>query len=128
MTGEKNGGTAEHARGARSGPTQQWPNAAGPGNAHGAPPGDAPGPWGTGERPFHPEDGKPARDPDKAAAELLARANGGPQAAGDAGPEAAGDAGEKGGSRTAGRLRRSGRARPRRKPARVRERARAASP
>ncbi len=97
MTGEENGGAAEHVRGAQSGPTQQGPNAAGPGDAHGAPPDDAPGPWGTAERPFHPEGGKPARDPDAAAAELLARAKSGPQAAGDAGPEAAGDAGEKGG-------------------------------
>ncbi len=70
-------------------PTGQGPNAAGPGNAHGAPPADAPGPYGTGERPFHPEGGKPARDPDKTAAELLARANPGPRAEGDAGPEAA---------------------------------------
>ncbi len=84
MTGE--GG------GKPSGSTRQGPNAAGPGDAHGAPPDDAPGPWGTGERPFHPEGGKPARDPDKAAAELLARGKSGPPAAGDAGPEAAGDA------------------------------------
>ena len=69
-------------------PTHQGPNAAGPGDAHGAAPDDAPGPWGTGERPFHPEGGKPARDPDKAAAELLARANPGPRAEGEAGPEA----------------------------------------
>jgi hypothetical protein len=74
---------------ARAEPTRQGPNAAGPGDAHGAPPDDAPGPWGTGERPFHPEGGKPAHDPDKAAAELLDRANPGPRAEGDAGPEAA---------------------------------------
>jgi hypothetical protein len=85
MTGENNDKAP--------GPTPQGPSAAGPGDAHGAPPDDAPGPWGTGERPFHPEGGKPARDPDAAAAELLARAQSGPPAAGDAGPEAAGDAG-----------------------------------
>ncbi len=78
-------------------PTNQGPNAAGPGDAHAAPPDDAPGPWGTGERPFHPEGGKPAQDPDKVAAELLARANRGPRAEGDAGPEAAGT-GEAGGA------------------------------
>ena len=80
--------------GKASGPTRQGPNAAGPGDAHGAPPDDAPGPWGTGERPFHPEGGKPARDPDAAAAEVLARAKSGPSAAGDAGPKAAGEKGE----------------------------------
>jgi hypothetical protein len=92
MTGEESGGAPDQACEARSGPTQQGPNAAGPGNARGAPPDDAPGPWGTAERPFHPEGGKPAHDPDKAAAELLAKSNSGPRAAGDAGPEAAGDA------------------------------------
>ena len=97
MTGEENDGATERARGAQSGPTQQGPNAAGPGDAHGAPPDDAPGPWGTAERPFHPEGGKPARDPDAAAAEFLARAKSGPPAAGDAGPEAAGDAEKNGG-------------------------------
>ena len=35
---------------------------------------------------------RPAHDPDKAAAELLAKSNSGPRAAGDAGPAAAGDA------------------------------------
>ena len=75
-----------------AGPTLQGPNAAGPGDAHGVPPDDAPGPWGTGERPFHPEGGKAARDPGKAAAEVLERAKEGPPAAGDAGPEAAGSA------------------------------------
>ena len=86
MTGENGGGEAQ------TGPTQQGPSAAGPGDAHGAPPDDAPGPWGTGERPFHPEGGKPAQNPDEAAAEVLARANPGPRAEGDAGPEAAGNA------------------------------------
>ena len=80
-----------------AGPTHQGPNAAGPGNMHGAPPDDAPGRWGTGERSFHPEGGKPADDPDKVAAELLARANPGPRAGGDAGPEAAGHSGAEGG-------------------------------
>ncbi len=79
----------EHTPRAKPGPTHQGPNAAGPGDTHGVPPDDAPGPWGTGERPFHPEGGKPAHDPDKVAAELLARANPGPRAEGDAGPEAA---------------------------------------
>ena len=88
MTGENGGGGGE----AQTGPTQQGPSAAGPGDAHGAPPDDAPGPWGTGERPFHPEGGKPAQNPDGAAAEVLARANPGPRAEGDAGPEAAGNA------------------------------------
>jgi hypothetical protein len=77
--------------------TRQGPSAAGPGNAHGTPPADAPGPWGTGERPFHPEGGKPAHDPEKAAAELLARANPGPRAEGEAGPEAASGRGPAGG-------------------------------
>ncbi len=81
MTGENSGKA--------SGPTRQGPNAAGPGDAHGAPPDDAPRPWGTGEKPFHPEGGKPASDPDAAAAEVLARAKSGPRATGDAGPEAA---------------------------------------
>ena len=67
--------------------TRQGPNAAGPGDAHGVPLDDAPGPWGTGERRFYPEGGKPAHDPDKAAAELLARANPDPRAEGEAGPE-----------------------------------------
>ena len=71
-------------------PTRQGPNAAGLGDAHGDPPADAPGPWGTGERPFHPEGGEPAHDPNKVAAELLARANPGPRAEGDAGPAAEG--------------------------------------
>ncbi|TDH60332.1 hypothetical protein E2C06_22725 [Dankookia rubra] len=71
-------------------PTPQGPNAAGPGNAHYGPPRDAPGPWGTGEEPFDPAGGKPAADPAKAAADLLARGKDGPPAAGDAGPEAAG--------------------------------------
>ena len=88
MTGENGGGGGE----AQTGPTQQGPSAAGPGDAHGAPPDDAPGPWGTGERPFHPEGGKPAQNPDEAAAEVLARANPGPRAEGDAGPGAAGNA------------------------------------
>lgn len=86
MAADNNGGTDSE-------PTRQGPNAAGPGNAHAAPPpDDAPGPWGTDERPFHPEGGKPASDPDKTAAELLARSRGGPSAEGDAGPEAAGEA------------------------------------
>ena len=86
-------GAAEHAGGAQAAPTRQGPNATGPGNAHAAPPpDDAPGPWGTGERRFHPTGGEPAPDPDKAAAELLARSNPGPRATGDAGPQAAGEA------------------------------------
>ena len=79
-----------------AGPTHQGRNVAGPGNAHGVPPDDAPGPWGTGERPFHPEGGKFARDPDKGAAELLANANPGPRAESDAGPEAAAGRGRTG--------------------------------
>lgn len=71
-------------------PTGQGPNAAGPGNRHYGPPRDAPGPWGTGEEPFHPEGGKPAAEPGKAAAEVLSHAKDGPSAEGDAGPEAAG--------------------------------------
>ena len=95
MTGEKgSGGAPEQGGGTPPGRTRQGPNAAGPGDAHGAPPDDAPGPWGTGERPFHPEAGKPAHDPEEAAAEVLARSNSGPPAAGDAGPEAAGGKGE----------------------------------
>ena len=78
-------------------PTHQGSNAAGLGDAHDAPLADASGPWGPGERPFHPEGGKPADDPDKVAAELLARANPGPRAEGDAGPEAAGHSGAEGG-------------------------------
>jgi hypothetical protein len=58
-------------------PTPRAPNAAGPGNAHDGPPCDAPGPWGTGalghwRESFDPEDGKPAADPAKVAAALLA--------------------------------------------------------
>jgi hypothetical protein len=94
---DKENQTPEHDAAAKPGPTRQGPNAAGAGDAHGAPPDDAPGPWGTGERPFHPEGGKPADDPDKVAAELLARANPGPRAEGDAGPEAAGHSGAEGG-------------------------------
>ena len=72
-------------------PTPQGPNAAGPGNRHYGPPRDAPGPWGTGEVPFHPEGGKPAADPAQAAEALLRHGEDGPPAVGDAGPEAAGD-------------------------------------
>ncbi len=73
-------------------PTHQGPNAAGPGDTHGTPPDDAPGPWGTGERPFHPAGGKPAENPEAAAKAVLDQANQGPRAEGDAGPEAAGKA------------------------------------
>ncbi|SDB63245.1 hypothetical protein [Belnapia rosea] len=86
MTGER-----------RQGPTHQGPNAAGPGNLHSEPPRDAPGPWGTGERPFHPEGGKPAADPARAAEAVLSHGNPGPAAEGDAGPEAAGKPGPDGG-------------------------------
>jgi hypothetical protein len=71
-------------------PTAQGPNAAGPGNKHYGPPRDAPGPWGTGEKPFHPEGGKPAADPAKAAEEVLRQAKDSHSAVGDVGPEAAG--------------------------------------
>lgn len=93
--GEEGRKTPEQASETRSGPTHQGPNAAGPGNAHGIPPDDAPGPWGSAERPFHPEGGKPASDPDRVAAELLARSNNDARATDDAGPEAAGDTGGK---------------------------------
>ena len=86
MSGERD---TRPAAGGTPRPTAQGPNAAGPGNRHYGPPRDAPDPWGTGEEPFHPEGGKPAADPDKAAAELLAHANDGPRASGDAGPTAA---------------------------------------
>jgi hypothetical protein len=72
-------------------PTPQGPNPAGPGNRHYGPPRDAPGPWGTGEKSFHPEGGKPAADPAEAAEELLAHGKDGKAAAGNVGPEAAGE-------------------------------------
>ena len=77
-------------------PTAQGPEAGGPGNRNAAPPEDAPPPWGTAERPFDPEGGKPAANPDEVAKEVLARANPGPKAPGNAGPEAAGSDPEKG--------------------------------
>ena len=72
-------------------PTAQGPNAAGPDNAHYGPPRDAPGPWGTGEEPFDPEGGKPAANPEKAAADLLAHSKDGEPIVGQAGPEATRD-------------------------------------
>ncbi|MCB4820985.1 hypothetical protein [Roseicella aerolata] len=74
----------------KGGPTQQGPNAAGPGDRHALPPEDAPQPWGTGEKPFHPEGGKPAANPEAEAEKLLARQRTGQAAEGDAGPKAAG--------------------------------------
>lgn len=74
----------------KPGATQQGPNAAGPGNAHGVGPKDAPQPWGTGEEPFDARGGRPARDPEAKTEELLARQRSGRAAAGVAGPEAAG--------------------------------------
>ncbi|MDO9710691.1 hypothetical protein [Paracraurococcus lichenis] len=71
-------------------PTPQGPEAAGPGNAHGAAPQDAPQPWGTDEAPFDPRGGSPAADPEARAEELLAQHRTGRAAAGDAGPEVAG--------------------------------------
>jgi len=71
-------------------PTAQGFQAAGPGNEHGDPVPDSPAQSGTDERPFHPEGGRPAEDPDAKAAELLRRANKGPEAEGDAGPTGAG--------------------------------------
>ena len=75
------------------GPTQQGPNAAGTGNRHARPPEDAPGPWSTGEAPFHPKGGEPAPDPEAMAEEVLARSRTGRAAEGDAGPEATGKGG-----------------------------------
>ena len=75
-------------------PTQQGPNAAGPEDRNALPPEDAPQPWGTGEKPFHPDGGKPAADPEAKAEELLAQHRSGRAAEGDAGPEAAGKAGK----------------------------------
>ena len=72
-------------------PTPQGFQAAGPGNAHGVPPGDAPGHDGEATRPFHPEGGKPAADPEAMAKRLLDAANPGPPAEGDAGPLGAGE-------------------------------------
>jgi hypothetical protein len=67
-------------------PTPQGVQGAGPGNRHGLPPDDSPG-WGARQdRPFHPEGGRPAADPEGEAAKLLARARTGPPAEGDAGP------------------------------------------
>jgi hypothetical protein len=98
MTESSAGGVPKGHPPTRPGPpTHQGPNAAGPGNVHGIPPDDAPGPWGTGERPFHPEGGKPAANPEEVAKAVLARSNPGPRAEGDAGPEAAGDGRDKAG-------------------------------
>ncbi len=72
-------------------PTPQGPKAAGPGNAHGVPPEDSPGDSGLDERPFHPEGGRPAADPEAMAQRVLKQAETGPKSKGDAGPLGVGD-------------------------------------
>lgn len=67
-------------------PTPQGPQNAGPGNAHGAPVEDSPGPSGLDLRPFDPEGGRPASDPEAMAERVLKQAETGPKAEGDAGP------------------------------------------
>jgi hypothetical protein len=68
-------------------PAGQGLGAQGPGNQHGIPAAHEPD---TEARPFDPQGGKPAQDPDAMAKKLLDHANTGPQSADDMGPEAAG--------------------------------------
>lgn len=75
----------EGAAAARTG-TPQGPQAAGPGNRHGLPPGDALGPSGGGEHAFGEEGCKPTADPEEAAKRFLEQRRSGPPAEGDAGP------------------------------------------
>lgn len=63
-------------------PDRQHPTPQGPGDRHGVPPDDAPGLWGTGERPLDPTGGKPAADPKEAVRKVLDQGNTGPEAAG----------------------------------------------
>jgi hypothetical protein len=67
-------------------PTPQGPKAAGPGNAHGVQPDDAPDDSNQQERPFDPDGGRPAADPDATAERVLKQAERGPKTEGDAGP------------------------------------------
>ncbi len=71
-------------------PTPQGFKAAGPGNLHGIPPEDSPGDAGLDLKPFHPEGGRPAQDPEAMAQRVLDQGREGPPASGDAGPLAAG--------------------------------------
>jgi hypothetical protein len=67
-------------------PTPQGFQSAGPGNVHGVPPEDSPAQGGLEERPFSPEGGRPAANPEKKAQRALDQSREGPRAEDDAGP------------------------------------------
>jgi hypothetical protein len=74
-------------------PTPQGFKAAGPGNLHGVPQENSPGDAGLDLEPFHPDEGRPAKDPEAMAQRVLGQARRDPPAKGDVGPLAAGQAG-----------------------------------
>jgi hypothetical protein len=66
--------------------TPQGFKATRPSKLHGKLPENSPGDAWLNLEPFHPDDGRPVRDPEAMARKVLGDANRGPRAAGDAGP------------------------------------------